>query len=229
MAKDLNRTALNAWHKEHGGQMVGFGGWEMPVVYASGIIEEHLRTRKFGGLFDISHMGRFLIKGKDAIPFLQYVLTNNALALDPGMAQYTLIPNEKGGAIDDAYLYRLSEDDPTAPSEYLLVVNAANKEKDWDWFMEQRKRFPDLVLEDKTEAIGMIALQGPRSKEALEKVLGNNASKLPDPWRNRLRVCRMDEAWITVPRTGYTGEPLCFELSSEGEDGSGLGASPLGR
>src|SRR4030043_1210470 len=99
----------------------------MPISYKRGIVEEHLGTRRYGGLFDISHMGRFFISGKDAVSFLLHVLTNNVLALDPGMAQYTLIPNEKGGAVDDAYLYRLSEDDPTDPSGYFLVVNAANK------------------------------------------------------------------------------------------------------
>jgi len=212
MEKELMRTPLNPWHREHGGQMVEFAGWEMPVVYGRGIIKEHLCTRKYGGLFDISHMGRFLIGGKEPIPFLQHVLTNNALALDPGMAQYTLIPNDKGGAIDDAYLYRLDEENPTAPSGYLLVVNAANKEKDWHWFREQKKYFPNLSIEDKTDEIGMIALQGPKSKELLEKILTGSSSRLPDPWRNRLKVCEVDGVWITVPRTGYTGEPLCFEL-----------------
>jgi aminomethyltransferase len=212
MQKDLKRTPLNHWHREHGGQMVEFAGWEMPVVYKRGIIEEHLGTRKYGGLFDISHMGRFMIGGKDAVPFMLHVLTNNALALDPGMAQYTLIPNERGGAIDDAYLYRLAEDDPAAPSGYLLVVNAANKEKDWDWFMEQKRRFPNLSLIDKTEEMGMIALQGPKSKELLGKIMEGSSCRLPDPWRNRLRTCQMNGVWITVPRTGYTGEPLCFEL-----------------
>jgi aminomethyltransferase len=212
MQKDLKRTALHAWHKEHGGQMVEFAGWEMPVAYKRGILEEHLSTRKHGGLFDVSHMGRFLIHGKDAIPFMQHVLTNNAMALDPGMAQYTLIQNERGGAIDDAYLYRLNGDDLLAPTGYLLVVNAANKEKDWNWFMEHKKRFPDLMIEDKTDEIGMMALQGPKSKEVLEAILGESRSRLPDPWRNRLRACKVDGVWITIPRTGYTGEPLCFEL-----------------
>ncbi len=85
--------------------MVEFAGWEMPISYKRGIIEEHLETRRHGGLSDISHMGRFFISGKDAVPFLKHVLTNNVLALDPGMAQYTMIPSEKGGALDDAYLY----------------------------------------------------------------------------------------------------------------------------
>lgn len=206
MVQELKKTPLHAWHREHGGQMVEFGGWEMPISYKRGIIEEHLITRRAGGLFDISHMGRFLISGKDAVPFLQHVLTNNVLALDPGMAQYTLIPNEKGGALDDAYLYRLDEDDGGLRS-YLLVVNAGPREKDWNWLVEQKKRFPDAIVEDKTEEIGMMAFQGPETKKVLEKIL-----KLPDPWRNRLKVGQMDGTWVMVSRTGYTGEPICFEI-----------------
>jgi aminomethyltransferase len=186
--------------------MVEFGGWEMPISYKRGIIEEHLETRKYGGLFDISHMGRFSISGKDTVPFLNYVLTNNVLALDPGMAQYTLIPNEKGGALDDAYVYRLDEDD-VGPRSYFLVVNAATREKDWNWFMEQKKKFPNLIIEDKTEEIGMMALQGPAAKKVVGKIL-----KLPDPWRNRLRIGLIEGNWVMVSRTGYTGEPICFEI-----------------
>jgi len=218
MAKDLKKTVLNAWHKEHGGQMVEFGGWEMPVVYEKGIVEEHLNTRKNGGLFDVSHMGRFLIKGRGAIPFLQYVLTNNALALDPGMAQYTLIPNEKGGAVDDAYLYRIDEEG-SSEATYLLVVNAANKGKDWDWLTGLKARFKEVDLEDESEAIGMVALQGPLAKKVLGKILVEGLSPLPDPWRNRLRLCVIEGIRIpvTVSRTGYTGEPICFELFSPAE------------
>ncbi len=214
MPKDLKRTPLHAWHKEHGAQMVEFAGWEMPVAYQRGILEEHLATRKYGGLFDISHMGRFLIRGVDAIPFMQYVLTNNAVALDPGMAQYTLIQNERGGAIDDAYLYRLEEDRPSLEANYLLVVNAANTEKDWDWFLAQKNRFKNLMIENKTDEIGMLALQGPHTKRVMEKILLEDYSKLPDPWRNRLKVCELEgqQVSITISRTGYTGEPICFEL-----------------
>jgi aminomethyltransferase len=194
--------------------MVEFAGWEMPVAYEKGILEEHLSTRKFGGLFDISHMGRFLIRGKDAVPFMQYILTNNVMALDPGMAQYTLVQNERGGAIDDAYLYRLEEGDPSLEINYLLVVNAANMGKDWEWFQDHKKRFKGLVIEDKTDATGMIALQGPRTKRILEKILLEDYTKLPDPWRNRLKVCELEgeHVYITISRTGYTGEPICFEL-----------------
>ncbi len=216
MPKDLKRTPLHTWHKKHGAQMVEFAGWEMPVVCQRGILEEHLATRKYGGLFDISHMGRFLIRGVDAIPFMQYVLTNNAVALDPGMAQYTLIQNERGGAIDDAYLYRLEENRPSLEANYLLVVNAANTEKDWDWFLAQKNRFKNLMIENKTDEIGMIALQGPHTKRILEKIVLEDYSKLPDPWRNRLRVCELEgqQVFITISRTGYTGEPICFELFS---------------
>jgi aminomethyltransferase len=214
MPKDLKRTALHSWHGGHGGQMVEFAGWEMPVAYEKGILEEHLITRKFGGLFDISHMGRFLIRGKDAIPFMQYVLTNNVMALDPGVAQYTLVQNERGGAIDDAYLYRLEEADPSLETHYLLVVNAANIGKDWDWFLEQKKQFKGLVIEDKTDEIGMLALQGPHTRRILEKILLEDHTKLPDPWRNRLRVCELEgeHVYVTISRTGYTGEPICFEI-----------------
>jgi aminomethyltransferase len=214
MSKDSKKTALNAWHKAHGGQMVEFAGWEMPVAYGRGILEEHLGTRRYGGLFDISHMGRFLIRGDDAIPFMQYVLTNNAMALDPGVAQYTLIQNERGGAIDDAYLYRLEEGDPSLEGNYLLVVNAANKERDWEWFLDHQRRFKDVALEDKTGEVAMIALQGPHAKTVLEKIFLEDHTKLPDPWRNRLRVCELEgeHVYVTISRTGYTGEPICFEL-----------------
>ena len=194
--------------------MIEFAGWEMPVAYGRGILEEHLCTRKFGGLFDISHMGRFLIRGIDAIPFMQHVLTNNVTALDPGVAQYTLIQNEEGGSIDDAYLYRLEEGDPSLEKNYLLVVNAANKEKDWNWFLDHKRQYKNMMIEDKTDEIGMIALQGPRARSVLEKILLEEHPKLPDPWRNRLRVCELEgeHVRVTISRTGYTGEPICFEL-----------------
>ncbi len=219
MPKDLKQTPLHAWHQEHGAQMVEFAGWEMPMCYKLGILEEHLATRKYGGLFDISHMGRFLIYGEEAIPFLQQVLTNNVLALEHGMAQYTLIQNEWGEAIDDAYLYRLDMGNLPSESRYLLVVNAANKERDWNWLIEHKRRFRGVVLEDRSEEMAMIALQGPVTKRVLEKIVIESHSKLPDPWRNRLRVCEIEgtRVAVTISRTGYTGEPICFELFSERE------------
>ena len=118
---DLNKTALNEHHVKLGANMVEFGGWEMPLHYETGIVQEHLITRREAGLFDISHMGRFTVRGKDALEFLQHVLSNNAAALEEEEGHYTMIPNENGGVIDDAYLYRF------VPEEYILVVNASNR------------------------------------------------------------------------------------------------------
>ncbi len=186
--------------------MVSFAGWEMPLNYPNGIVAEHLTTRRLGGLFDISHMGRFSITGEGALPFLQYVFTNNAAALEVGQAQYTIIADENGGAVDDAYLYRLGE------KEFLLVVNASNTEKDWDWLQKHLKNFSHLTIENKTEEIAMAALQGPKSKTVLENLLRESGSRLPDPVHNYLRQVSIEGTPVTLSRTGYTGEPLAFEL-----------------
>jgi len=206
MNQVIRKTVFHGWHKAHGAHMVNFGGWELPLNYGPGIIEEHLATRKFGGLFDVSHMGRFSISGEGALPFLQYVLTNNAAALEPGQAQYTIIANDGGGAVDDAYLYRMEE------KEYLLVVNASNSQKDWAWLQGHLKKFPNVLLKDHTEEIAMVALQGPRSKAVLEKILREARSMLPDPGKNNLRKAFIEGLGVTTSRTGYTGEPLGFEL-----------------
>jgi len=195
--------------------MVEFGGWEMPLNYPPGILAEHLTTRKFGGLFDISHMGRFLISGQEALPFLQYVLTNNVAALAPGKSQYTIIANENGGAVDDAYLYRIDA------KEYLLVVNAANTEKDWVWLQKHEQEFPRLVLEDHTAGIAMLSLQGPRTKVVLEAILGDTG-ELPEPARNSLTAVEIFGAKVPIARTGYTGEPICFELFPPAEIATSL-------
>ena len=203
--KLMKKTPLNEVHHNLKARMVDFVGWEMPLNYPPGILAEHLTTRKFGGLFDISHMGRFMIRGQDALPFLQYVLTNNAAALQVGQSQYTIIPNESGGAVDDAYLYRLDE------NEYLLVVNAANAERDWERFQNYTLKFPQLVLEDHGAKIAMLSLQGPRAKAVLEIILGN-IRKLPEPVRNKLITIEIFGTKVPIARTGYTGEPICFEL-----------------
>lgn len=190
--------------------MVEFAEWDMPIQYKSGIIQEHLATRKRAGLFDVSHMGRFVIRGKEALPFLQYVLTNNAAALEAGKSQYTIIPNEQGGAIDDAYLYYFEED------EYVLVVNASNREKDWDHLQMLRKRFEQAEMEDQTEALSMISLQGPLSEDMLTDLL--DSGQLPQPSRNSLSAVAINKTRIRVGRTGYTGEPICFELFADRDD-----------
>jgi aminomethyltransferase len=198
------KTVLYDRHVKLGAKMVEFGGWQMPIQYPKGIVHEHLTTRKQAGLFDVSHMGRFTVRGKNALAFLQHVLTNNAAALDTEQGQYTMIANENGGAVDDAYLYRFVAD------EYLLVVNAANRGKDWAHLQSFLGDHGDVVLTDRTDQIAMVSLQGPLSKEILSGMI--DSGHLPEPLRNELSSVSLDGIPVQVARTGYTGEPICFEL-----------------
>ena len=226
---DLKRTVLYDRHVALGAKIVEFGGWEMPLFYPAGIVEEHLGTRKGAGLFDVSHMGRFVVRGGGALRFLNHVLTNNAGALDMRMvgAQYTLIPNETGGAVDDAFLYRFSHD------EYLLVVNASNTEKDWDHLRRALHGFPDVELINRTPEMAMLSLQGPESRRILEGSV--HSGSLPEPMRNAVSVATLSGAEVRIARTGYTGEPLCFELFLKRDDAARVwdlalakGAAPVG-
>jgi len=201
---DNRKTPLYGCHKILGASIVEFGGWEMPLQYTSGIISEHLATRKMCGIFDVSHMGRFKIRGNGALPFLQHVLSNNVSALDLLKSQYTIIPDEAGGAIDDAYLYRFFED------EYLLVVNASNTLKVWNYFQKVIESFHSIAIYDVTDIISMISVQGPVSKEILSGMI--EKGNLPEPLRNELGIIYIKGAEVLVSRTGYTGEPVGFEL-----------------
>jgi aminomethyltransferase len=201
-ANGLGHTPLHAWHVEHGGKMVEFGGYEMPVNYPTGIIAEHMATRRGAGLFDVSHMGRLRIRGAGAAEFLGRALTCNVSALAPGEARYGFIATPSGGAVDDAYLYMLAD------ADYMLVVNAANRAKDRAWLDELL--CDGASLEDQSEDYAMISLQGPASQSIMETMVEGDA--LPENKRNRLRVCRIDGHEVIVARTGYTGEPVCFEL-----------------
>ena len=158
MSEPLRRPVLNDWHAGHGGKMVDFAGWSMPVQYRTGIIAEHLATRRGAGLFDVSHMGRFRVTGPGAEAFLLATLTNNASGLAPWQAQYTFIANESGGVVDDAYLYRLATED------FLLVVNAGNRAADWEWL---GRYLPDsgMSLTDQSAELSMISLQGPAASD----------------------------------------------------------------
>ncbi|MBA7645813.1 Aminomethyltransferase [subsurface metagenome] len=196
----MRKTALYETHISHEGKMVEFVGWEMPLQYPTGIMEEHLLTRKKAGLFDISHMGRFIIRGNNALSFLQHVLTNNSSGLIVGKAQYTMIPNERGGAIDDAYLYRFFED------QYLLVVNAANLQKDWYHFQKILSSFSEVELIDQTESLAMLSLQGSLSREILNVIL--DKGYLPEPGKNFLSVTEVKGREVLIARTGYAGESL---------------------
>ena len=232
-APRLLRTPFHARHVAAGARMVDFGGWDMPVQYPTGIIAEHLATRGGAGLFDVSHMGRFVLRGPGSAAFLQHVLSNNAEALDLLQAQYTMIPTETGGAVDDAYLYRF------APGEYLLVVNASNRHKDWDHFRERLSRFPNVEMSDETGEIAMVALQGKTSREILGGLL--ERGRLPEPLRNELSLATLrlpDDGRLVearIARTGYTGEPVAFEVFTSAHDGPALwdalneaGAVPVG-
>ncbi|WP_457553698.1 glycine cleavage system aminomethyltransferase GcvT [Desulfobacula sp.] len=206
---DLFKTVLFNKHQDLDATIVEFGGWEMPIQYPAGIINEHMSTRKKAGIFDVSHMGRLYFTGKDTIAFLQHVLTNNALALEVGESQYTLIQNENGGAIDDAYLYRFKKD------EYLLVVNASNREKDVAHFEKFLPLFSDIKMVDRTFEVSMISLQGPFSKSIIKQIVTQGI--LPEPARNCLSIVDIHGVEVSLARTGYTGEPLCFELFIENE------------
>ena len=224
---NLHKTALNDRHIKLGANMVEFAGWEMPLHYETGIVEEHLITRRDAGLFDISHMGRFTVRGKDALEFLQHVLTNNAAGLEEEEGHYTMIANANGGVIDDAYLYRF------VPDEYILVVNASNREKDFAHLEALRKKFGQVELIDRTEEMAMLSLQGPRTKDIMLDLISKG--RLPEPMRNYLSTAHIDGSRVLISRTGYTGEPICFELFIARKDVAaiwdeliGKGVRPIG-
>lgn len=200
----MKRTALYDSHLKYGGRLVDFAGWHMPVQYQKGILQEHLETRRSAGLFDVSHMGRFEITGRRALEFLRWVLTNDAAKLAVGRAQYTLLADEQGGAIDDAYLYRF------LPEQWLLVVNAANTYKDWTYLRRKAEEMGGVQLKNVSEELAMIALQGPQSEVLLSSVM--EGGRLPEPKRNALGAVQIAGCEVLAGRTGYTGEPVCFEL-----------------
>lgn len=223
---ELKRTVLYARHVAAGATMVDFGGWEMPVQYPTGIVEEHLYTRSHCGIFDVSHMGRFRITGREAKAFLQHVLTSNVSALEAEQAQYAVIPDEAGGAVDDAYLYRFVED------AYILVVNAANADKDWRHLTDAIQGF-DAQIENRSEAVALISVQGPKSKDILTDMAGGAA--LTEPVKNALGTVELCGRTAHVSKTGYTGEPIGYEVFALREDAEFLwdelikrGAKPVG-
>src|SRR5256886_16699879 len=132
-ALELKKTPLNDAHRKLSGRMVEFGGWDMPVQYAAGTIAEHLRTRTHAGLFDVSHMGEIDVRGPDAIPFVNRLVSNDVAKLIDGQAQYSALTTPEGTVIDDLLVYRFAED------HLLLIVNAGTTEKDWDWITSHRK------------------------------------------------------------------------------------------
>ena len=223
---ELKRTQLYDTHVAAGATMVDFGGWEMPIKYPSDIVAEHLYTRHFCSLFDVSHMGRILVEGPDRVKFLQHVLTSNVAGLDFEKAQYCIIPGEDGSAIDDAYLYRFEED------RFLLVVNAANTDKDLAHLTPIVKNY-NCTLTNITADWAAIAVQGPKSKELMMTLSGGKA--LTEPMKNALGTLELEGHLARVAKTGYTGEPLGYEVYVKSADAKWLwdrlcelGARPAG-
>jgi len=199
----LKRTALFDTHTALDARMVGFGGWQMPVLY-SGIAQEHLAVREAAGLFDISHMGEFLFDGPDVLEFLNRMLTNDLARLEPGQGQYTLLCQDNGGVIDDLYAYRLGD------TRHLLIVNASRLEVDWMWIKAQRNaRHKTLQLEmvNRSGELSAMALQGPKAAEIIAGVFPA-ATELR---KNQIAELDFGGATGWVSRTGYTGEDG-FEL-----------------
>ena len=196
--QELKRTPLFSAYEKWGAKTIDFGGWDLPVSF-SGIMNEHEAVRNHAGLFDVSHMGEVIVEGKDSLAFLQYVMTNDIGKLEPNKAQYTFMCNEKGGTIDDLLVYLLEE------NRYMLVVNAANINKDISWLNEHKKGF-EIDIIDKSDETALIAIQGPSSAAILQKAVKNCITELK-PFRFLQHVTFHGlEGDAIVSRTGYTGE-----------------------
>lgn len=195
----LEKTPLNDVHKKLGAKMVEFGGWEMPVQYSS-IITEHLAVREKCGLFDVSHMGEIIVRGSEALVNLQKLVTNDVSRLVDGRVLYTPMCYNNGGIVDDLLIYRLKE------NEYLLVVNASNIEKDYNWIVENLSG--DVEISNVSSNYAQLAIQGPESLNILQEVLEIDLSTLKYYWFIKTKIAG-EEA--IVSRTGYTGE-LGFEV-----------------
>lgn len=175
--------------------MVPFAGYEMPIQYTS-ITSEHLAVRGLVGMFDVSHMGEFWIRGSGALEFLQFVTLNDVSKLKVGRAQYSMLPNDRGGVVDDVYLYRTGEE------EYLMVVNAANIEKDWAHLLGLAKGF-EVKLENASDFFALIAVQGPQAVQVLQK---QSDTDLVSRKKNDTFMGKLAGKWARFARTGYTGE-----------------------
>jgi aminomethyltransferase len=230
-AAPLKRTPLNSAHRQMGGRMVDFGGWDMPVQYPAGTIEEHLRTRTHAGLFDVSHMGEIDVAGSDAIAFVNRITSNDVRKLVDGQAQYTALTTPQGTVIDDLLVYRLAED------HLLLVVNASTTEKDWEWIKSNHKD-ESVELKNVSAEYCQIALQGPDAETILQKLTDVPLSEIKYYHFTRGVV---DGVSGIISRTGYTGEDgfeiyapadraeqLWNKILDAGETSSPTGVLPCG-
>ena len=197
----LKKTPLFFEHKKLRAKMVPFAGWEMPVQYSSGLLAEHNTVRTSVGLFDVSHMGEIEIRGKESTKFLQELTLNDASLISDGQAQYNGICNEQGKVLDDIIVYKRNL------YNYFICVNAANREKDFNWFKKHSAKYKIDVL-DLSERYGQIAIQGPKSKKVMEQLVGN---KILDLKYFHFLELKIFEKESIVARTGYTGE-LGYEI-----------------
>ena len=203
------KTPLYDVHVTLGGKMVPYAGFLMPVQYQGGVIEEHLAVRGGCGLFDVSHMGEVFLEGADALTNIQYLLTNDMAGMAPGQARYSPMCNERGGIVDDLLVYYLGE------NKYLLVVNAANKDKDVAW-IKGNLLGGDVTFTDDSDNWGQLALQGPLAQGILEKVI-ENKDLIPQKYYRFNQNVLVAGCNCLLSRTGYTGEDG-FELYCKKED-----------
>jgi aminomethyltransferase len=222
----MKKTPLAELHEKLGARMVDFAGWWMPVQYV-GLREEHDNVRKNVGLFDVSHMGEVRVKGPKALMTLQWLTTNDVAKLNDGEAHYSLLPNDQGGLVDDIIVYCLKRD-----TDYLVCVNASNKDKDFAWMVKNNK---GADLTDESEQWGQIAIQGPKALELCDRVLGMKVSAMKS---FNIQSGQFKGHRIMVATTGYTGEKGCevfVDAAGAGalwnellEKGKDLGVAPIG-
>lgn len=191
----LKITPLNAFHRRHGGRMVDFAGWDMPVQYRS-ILEEHKAVRQRAGLFDVSHMGEAEVKGPEALKFLQHLVSNDCAKLFPGRILYTVMCYPHGGVVDDLLVYM------RGPDDYFLCINAGNIDKDIAWIQEQAKGFACTVV-DRSADYGQLAIQGPRAVQIVQAL---TATALADVKYYHFTDGEVAGVKCIISRTGYTGE-----------------------
>jgi len=192
----VRKTALNAVHRQLGAKMVDFNGWDMPVEY-SGIIAEHNAVRTGVGIFDVSHMGDIRVAGREALASIQHISINDASRLAIGQAQYSAMLYPQGTFVDDIIVHRLAE------QEYLLVINAGTREKDFNWVRDNTRQF-DCVVENLSDDFTQIAIQGPRGVDVVQKLTDADLSAVKFYWVTRGTICGLKN--ILIARTGYTGE-----------------------
>jgi aminomethyltransferase len=192
----LKETPLASAHRSCGARMVDFAGWNMPVQYKS-IMAEHTVVRTKVGVFDVSHMGEFIVKGAGAFDFVQYMIANDLKKLsNPNTALYTQFVMPDGGTVDDLIVYRRE-------SDFLLVVNASNIEKDWNWLAKHKSRFNDVTLDDASDRTSLLALQGPKAVALLKELVGEQVERIAGFGYGEGKAGGIS---ISFGRTGYTGE-----------------------